>query len=258
MSQSDFLRTRLPLLYSSNKWVRPLHFTKRCRWTSTWIKFFQSNFVVYNPILPSTFRSLGGSAEKCVLEKFSTRTVLVLSIEAIQFFILLCAFEPRQFAFPIWVCGYLYEFLHHTMQSRVWEYVHFCLHELDEPPCRLPGATSPMSSHSNLILTLPRSPILVCTVGFWSESHMECRILGVILSKKDRCLQRWSHEYSPNKRILVTLFHLFVWRTIQQRSQLLTHFFFEWDWSRKHWTLLSSPSHCQHPNFLTVGTGRPA
>ena len=40
------------------------------------------------------------------------------------------------------------------------------------------------------------------------------QILGVILLRESVCVHRWSHEYSPNQRILINPFHLISWMTI--------------------------------------------
>ena len=60
---------------------------------------------------------------------------------------------------------------------------------------------------------------------------LTCISYGVIFSKKDCCMHRWSHEYSPNNRMLINSFLHIAWKKIQYNSQPLIHFFFEWDWT---------------------------
>ena len=152
-------------------------------------------------------------------------------IESIQFFVLLCSLKPRHSGFPFGAWLRVLMSFSHT-QYWVEEYINFCLHEL-------PGATSPTSSQSSLTLTLPRSPNLVRGSVFETLSVQLVFDLNFVWradsrsnsSMKNRCMHGWSHEYSPNKRILVTFFHLFAWRAKQYSSQPLIHFFFEWDWA---------------------------
>ena len=91
----------------------------------------------------------------------------------------------------------------------------------------------------------------------WTSHGVQ--ILGVILSKIDRCMRRWSHEYSPNERILVNFFHLFVWKAIQYFPQPLNPLFLcmRLNGQKGYCILLSSPSHCQHVQVFIVGTRRP-
>ena len=138
------------------------------------------------------------------------------------------------------------------------------------PPCRLPNTTPPISNYASLILTRPRSPIRVrgsmfqshrtISVQLVSDLYFVCNVdsRSTLFFKTDCGVQKWNHEYSPNKRILVNSFHLIAWRTIQCNSQPLIHFWFEWDWTgRTNRILLSSPKPLPASPLITGSTRRP-
>ena len=152
----------------------------------------------------------------------------------------MCTCEPRESILPFLIRFWEFAHCSHT-QHRIWEYVNFCLHELDQffvvhhgqlLPCRISLTQFWHSRYHQLFLRNQFQGHVEQFLYSWFQICISdgAQILGVTFPKKYRSMHRRRQEQSPNKRVLFNFFHLYSWRTIQYRSYSLIHFFSEWDW----------------------------
>ena len=182
--------------YSFVLWI-----ATRCRLTSTWRWFFLlscsgSQFKSFNNFCISR-RMCNAVCPGFIIHSNSIASPSILSNslrESFQFDSPFIVWLRERTDFP-------------KTQNRVWEYVNFCLREIDYLFVVHQGQPFPWRSRRTYFwhswdfqsLFLNQSLCHIdnfFTVGFSSVFLMTCRFCGVIFSKKDGCAHWRSHEYS--------------------------------------------------------------
>ena len=127
--------------------------------------------------------------------------------------------KPIQFGFLFFV--WLWELTDFPKTQRIWEYINFCLWEIDHLfivrqghpfPCR---RSRTCFWHSWDFQSFILESIFfwvtsnnLFTVGFSSVYLDGVQVLWVISCKKNSCVHWWRHECSPNKRKFINVVHL--------------------------------------------------